>query len=218
VTNGNSLKTVRVLIADDHKLIREGLALLIGLKSGFEVIAQASDGIEAFQLAEQKRPDVAIIDLALPGLDGIEVTRRIKRVLPETAVIVITGSLGADAVNAALAGGADGYVPKDTDSTELMHALRCVAGGGSYVGQQLASAFSPEGPAEDSGKADLTSRELEIATLIAGGCSNKQVAEQLDLSIGTARKHRENIMRKLGLRNTAELTAFAIKQGWTPTI
>jgi DNA-binding NarL/FixJ family response regulator len=211
-------KPVRILIADDHKLIREGLALLIGLKSGFEIVAQASDGIEAFQLAEQKRPDIAIIDLALPGLDGIEVTRRIKRVLPETAVIVITGTLGADAIKAALAGGADGYVPKDTDSTELMKALHCVADGGSYVSQQLASAFLPDGPAAELTSTDLTARELEIATLIATGCSNKDVAERLDLSVGTARKHRENIMRKLGLRNTAELTAFAIKQGWTSVI
>jgi two-component system, NarL family, response regulator NreC len=203
---------IRVLIADDHRLVRESLAVLINLEHGFRVVAQAADGLEAFEAAARDRPDVAIIDLGLPKLNGIEVTRRIKRELAGIAVVVITGSLGASAVHAALEGGADGYVPKETDPAELLTALERVVAGGSYVSPTLACEYVPATQLQEL-TSTITVREREIIALIVRGYSSSDIAAQLGISVATVRKHRENLMRKLQLSNAAELAAVAIRCG-----
>lgn len=197
---------VRVLLVDDHRLVREGLAMLIETEPGFAVVAQAGDGLEALALVQLHQLDLAFIDLGLPGCDGITVTRQLKQLHPQIAVLVTTGSLGPSHVEAALACGAEGFVPKDADSAELLLALRSVANGGSYVSPALApSATNPDELML------LSPREQQILTLIAAGQSNPDIAEQLHISLATVRKHRENLMRKLNLRNAAEITAFAIR-------
>lgn len=204
-------KPVRVVLADDHQMVREGMRLLLSLEDDIDVIGEAGDGESAVQMTIELRPDLLVLDFALPGFDGDEVLRRVRAKLPETRILFVTGSLQRDMVRRALGCGAEGYVLKQSGSDELMTALRAVMLGVEYVSPAIATAFEPlpaATPAED-----LTPREIQILTLIAAGERNQAIADQLFISLPTVRKHRENLMRKLDLHNAAELTAFAIKQG-----
>jgi DNA-binding NarL/FixJ family response regulator len=209
---------VRVLLADDHQMVREGMKLLISLEQRFQVVGEAGDGASAVRLTLELAPDVLVLDYVLPGFDGAEVLRRVHGKLPNLRVLIVTGSLQRDSVRTALACGADAYVLKQSGSEELLAALNAVCDRVPYVSPAIAGAFEPAPSAAGDGHtgdaAPLTPREGQIVSMIAAGLGNREIAQRLCISLPTARKHRENLMRKLDLHNAAELTAFAIRQGW----
>lgn len=206
--------SVRVVIADDHQMVREGMRLLLSLEDGIDVVGEAGDGDSAVRLTLDCEPDVLVLDYMLPGFNGDEVLRRVRPMLAKLRVLIVTGSLQHDAVRKVLACGADGYVLKESGSEELLAALRAVTQGEYYVSPSIATAFEPESPEHSTMQSEpLTQREAQVLSLIAAGERNQAIADRLHISLPTVRKHRENLMRKLDLHNAAELTAFAIKQG-----
>lgn len=200
--------SIKVLIAEDHQLVRDGLVMLLNMEEEFEVIAEVGDGRAAIEAVRKLLPDIAIVDLGLPEMDGVEVTRYVRSHWPDIGIVVITGSVDEQVVNAALACGADAYVPKDDGSAELLAALRRVSEGRSYVSRVIAEHFVPPAPSEQS----LTSREEEILDLMAAGRSSNEIATALGITFNTARTHRRNLMAKLELHNVAEVTAYALKR------
>ncbi|MBI1889795.1 MAG: response regulator transcription factor [Burkholderiales bacterium] len=206
-----------ILIADDHVLVRDALKLLLSMQPGWEVVAETGDGAEVEQLVRQTLPDLLLLDLDLPNCRGEKIAASIRARFDAVKILIITGSLHPESVQRALAAGADGYVVKHGDSTELIHAVEAVIAGKQYVSQGIASLFAHQSNAQafpgDSVE-PVTPREQEIMCMIASGLSNEEIAAALNRSVLTVRKHRQNLMDKLGLRNAAEVTAFAIKHGF----
>ena len=202
---------ISLLIADDHPMVRHGLRALLSTDAEIQVVAEASDGQEALQLIEQLRPDVALIDISMPGASGLDVARAVRDAQLETAVLILSMHAGESVVTEALAAGARGYVLKEAGGDELLRAIHQVAAGGTRV---LGSGVEtdPEGAHTDALEL-LTDRERETVALIAAGLANKEIALQLDISTRTIEAYRASAMRKLGLRSTAELTVYAIQHG-----
>jgi two-component system response regulator NreC len=211
VTNNNARKTVRIVLADDHQMVREGMRMLLSLENDVVIVGEAGDGESAVRLTRQLEPDVLVLDFLLPDFDGAEVMRRVRADLPDVRVLFVTGSLQRDTVRYALGCGAEGYVLKQSGTEELLTALRAIVQGDEYVSPAIATAFEPV--PEAAGSDPLTAREAQILSMIAAGERNQVIADKLFISLPTVRKHRENLMRKLDLHNAAELTAFAIKAG-----
>ncbi len=206
-------KVVRIVLADDHVLMREGLKMLLSTEQGFEVVAETGDGAAVDALVRQFNPQLLLLDLGLPNLHGVAIATAIKTEFQAAIrVLVLTGDLRASSVREALAAGADGYVHKSEDSSELLQAVHGVLAGRQYVSKSIAQAFAP-----DTGTAfpiAATPREREIMSLVARGLSNREVAELLGISVLTVRTHRQNLMEKFSLRNAAEITAYAVQQGY----
>jgi DNA-binding NarL/FixJ family response regulator len=209
-----------IIIADDHALVREGLKLLLGTEPGLEVVAHTGDGAAVEALVRQHRPDLLVLDLDMPQRNGMDIAAAIKGDAGlATRVLVLTGNLKPQVVSQALAVGADGYLLKSEDSGELLQAVHAVLGGGEYVSKAIASVFQPGSkPAppggSTSGDAAITPREREILSLVARGLNNNDIAGLLAISVLTVRTHRQRLMEKLALRNAAEITAYAVKQGF----
>lgn len=211
--------TLRVLLADDHRIVREGLRALIERLPGVEVVGEARDGREAVEAAARTDPDVVVMDLAMPSMNGLEATRRIVAARSGVRVLCLSMLADRDAVLAALDAGASGFLPKECAPDELERALRAVAEGGTYLSPALAGevvAAYREG--RDAGRnrpaQGLTAREREIVQLVAEGWSTKEIAARLGVSAKTVGTHREHIMAKLGVRSIAGLTRWAIREGW----
>jgi DNA-binding NarL/FixJ family response regulator len=202
---------IRVLIADDHPLVREAVKVRLSVEDDFEVVGEAGDGKAALAAVRTLAPQLVILDLHMPGLSGSELVSAMRAAAPDARILVLTGSLERRTVRDVLAAGADGYVLKEDETEELVSALRRVARGEGHVSARIAAAFEPEGA---QGEPELTPREIEILREIARGRGSQQIAAVLGISVGTARKHRENMMKKLGLHNAAEVTAYAIKKGF----
>ena len=210
-----------IVIADDHVLVREGLKMLLGAEPDLEVVADTGDGAAVEALVRKLSPTLLLLDLELPGKSGIEVAAAIKADASVACkVLVLTGNLKAETVSRALAAGADGYVVKSEDADELLRGVRSVLAGQMYVSKQIAGAFAAGGAA-DAGRtatAPITPRENEVLSLVARGYGNADIAGLLDISVLTVRTHRQRLMEKLGLRNAAEITAYAVKLGlYDPT-
>lgn len=209
---------VRVLLADDHTLVREGLRHILEQQGGFEVVAEAADGLEAVNAAQRVHPDVAIVDIGMKGLNGIEATAQILRYSPQTAVLILSMHSDERYVVRAVRAGARGYVLKDAAGDELIHALETVQGGGAYFSAAVAQLMH-RGAAllktpEIADRYDLlTERERHIYQLLAEGNSNKEVAARLGLSLHTVETHRSRIMEKLDLHSPAELVLSAVRRG-----
>jgi DNA-binding NarL/FixJ family response regulator len=201
---------IRVLIADDHPLLREAVKLRLSVEDDLEVVGEASDGPGAVEMGRTLAPDLVVLDLHMPGLSGSELVLAMRAATPDSRILVLTGSLERRMVRSVLAAGADGYVLKEDETEELVSALRRIARGERHVSTRIAAAFEPAGA---QGEPELTPREIEILREIARGRDSQQIAAVLGISAGTARKHRENMMKKLGLHNVAEVTAYAIKKG-----
>lgn len=203
------MSTIRILIAEDHAMLADSLGMLLDTQADMACIGVAADGVSALSQAQQLRPDVLLLDLGLPGLDGLAVMRALQASEAPTRCLVVTARMDAGSVRAALALGALGYVPKNERSSELLLALRRVAQGRSYISQDIAQLFV-EGPAADA-EVKLTASETTVLQLVGEGLTSKEIGSKLGISEGTVRKHRENLRGKLNLRNSAEMAAYAIR-------
>ena len=207
-----------IVIADDHVLVREGLKMLLSAEPDLRVVADTGNGAAVEALVRELSPTLLVLDLELPGKSGIDIAVAIKADASLTCkVLVLTGNLKTETVARALAAGADGYVVKSEDAAELLTAVRTVLAGQGYVSKQIAGAFAAgAGPA--AAAAQITPREREVLSLVARGYGNNDIAGLMKISVLTVRTHRQRLMEKLGLRNAAEITAYAVKLGlYDPT-
>ncbi len=208
---------MRVLIVDDHTMVRESLVSVLQAEGDVQVVAQAADGIEAIEKALQVRPDIVIVDLSMPRLNGIEVVRRLREALPATRVLVLTMHQEDEYVLQAVRAGASGYLVKDSGAADLLAALRSLHAGRGYFGPQAARTLAdqlqhPERKLDDP-YGRLTPREREVFHLMAEGMTTKEIARRLDISAKTAENHRGHVLEKLDVRNTAELVRYALRKG-----
>lgn len=214
----NAAGPLRVLLADDHVTVRHGLKLLIEGQSDMKVVAEASDGQRAIQQALLLKPDVVVMDISMPGMNGLVATRKLKQALPALAIVTLTRH-GDDAyLQELLRAGVSGYVLKQSAPTELLQAIRAAAAGGQYLDSTLvarvtAGFLGRERKGVKSG-GTLTDREADVLRLIAAGYSNKEIAGRLSLSVKTVEAHKANAMRKLGLSGRIEIVKYALLQGW----
>lgn len=209
---------IRVLVADDHALVRDGIKSLLGLTEDIEVVGEASDGREAIDQARKLKPDVVLMDIAMPGLGGLEATLELKREAPKSRVLVLTQYDDIEYIRRFLKIGIAGYVLKRMLGSELASAIRSAARGGLVLDPQVAAEAMQTVPEERAAESEdlyelLTDREKQVLRLVALGQSNKEVADALGISVKTAMSHREHLMEKLSLRNRTDLIKFAIKKG-----
>jgi DNA-binding NarL/FixJ family response regulator len=207
---------VRVLIADDHGIVRSGLRLLLERQPDIEVIAEAADGAEAREIAVRERPDLAILDVRMPKLTGLQVTRELKKQAPEVSVLILSMHDDERYLFEALKAGASGYVLKTQADTDLMEAIRAVERGEPFLtptAQQALIKDVLERGRQSGDEEELTPREEEIVKLVAEAHTTRQIAEILHLSEKTVENHRGNAMRKLGMRDRVELVRYAIRRG-----
>lgn len=213
------MKSIRILLADDHTVIRSGLRVLLERQSEFRVVAEAADGRQAVDLVERERPDVVIMDLAMPNLNGIEAARQISARHPKVAVVVLSMHSDESYVLRALKAGARAYLLKDAAEHELIHAVHAVHAGKSFFSPQISGMLQEDyvRQLKHRGVEDtydlLTPREREVLQLLAEGKSNKDVANGLNLSLYTVETHRGNILQKLNLHSVPELILYAVRKG-----
>jgi DNA-binding NarL/FixJ family response regulator len=210
-------KPIRVLVADDHTIVRKGLVNLL-LESGeCEVVAEAADGLEAVEKAQATHPEVAILDLSMPRLTGLEAVRRIHDALPQTRILMLTVHEEEEYVLPLVRAGASGYLVKDSAVGELLAAVRALHAGQGYFGPQaarvLAEQYRHPERATDDPYGDLSPREREVFHLVVEGKTTKEIAHALGISVKTADNHRYRLMEKLGVHNTAELVRYAARRG-----
>jgi DNA-binding NarL/FixJ family response regulator len=208
---------VKVILADDHHLVRSGIRALLESITGVLVVAEAGDGREALELIERHRPDVALLDITMPGLNGLEVAARVRESSPRTRVVVLSMHAGETYVAQALRAGVAGYLLKDSAASDLQVALEAVGRGGTFlspsISQQVVSSYlRGELPAADP-LGGLSPRQREVLQLIAEGRSTKEIAADLELSIKTVETHRAQIMERLGIHDVPGLVRFAIRSG-----
>ncbi|WTG91040.1 response regulator transcription factor [Kitasatospora sp. NBC_01560] len=243
--NGRITGVTRVLVADDQTVVREGIVMLLGLLPGIEVVGAAADGEEAVALVERHRPDVVLMDLRMPRVDGVEATRRIRAAHPETEVVVLTTYADDDSLFPALQAGARGYLTKDAGGEEIARAVADVRSGAAGLSPQVqlrllerlagqapvrpaasgpaagpssaAPAAGPPGSAADALPDGLTAREAEVLALIAEGLSNTEIARRLFVSPATVKTHINNLFAKTAVRDRAQAVAYAFRHGITGT-
>ena len=203
---------IRVVLCDDHALLRETLRLLLAAAPAITVVGEAADGAQAIALCAQLRPDVVLMDTAMPGMSGIDATAVITRHWPRTRVLMLSGYGQEERVQAARAAGASGYVVKHAAAAELLAAIRTVHASRPYLSAQLLERASRRGVLPQA-PAALSAREQEVLQLLAAGVSQRQIAARLGISRKTVEAHREHLGRKLGLRGQAELIHYAIRRG-----
>ena len=214
------MNEIKVLLADDHTLVRAGLRTLIEGFEGFRVVAETSDGREAVRLIRQLQPDIALIDISMPGLNGLDATALISRETPDTRVVILSMHTAETYVLEALRAGAAGYVVKDAAVDEMERALRAVQKGERWLSPSVSRHLLDEylrlvrgQPIAGSGMEALTPRQREILQLIAEGHSTREIADRLAISIKTVETHRAQIMERLSIRDVAGLTRFALRAG-----
>jgi DNA-binding NarL/FixJ family response regulator len=210
---------LRVLLADDHVTVRHGLRLLVEGEPDMTVVGEASDGAAALQLALECKPDVVVMDVSMPGVNGLVATRMLKKTLPGVAIVTLTRHADDAYLQELLRAGASGYVLKQSAPNELIQAIRATAAGGHYLDSTLtarvtAGFIGREGRRLTQPGAAPSERESEVLRLIASGYSNKEIASQLELSVKTVEAHKANAMRKLGLTGRIDIVNYAILQGW----
>jgi DNA-binding NarL/FixJ family response regulator len=199
---------IRVLIADDHAVVRQGLRTFLDLQDDIEVVAEAADGEEAVAAAERVRPDVVLIDLVMPRLDGIEAIRRLREQAPDARAIVLSSFIDDDKLFPAIRAGAAGYLLKDVQPQELVAAIRTVHDGGALLHPQVAARLL-----EEMTVAPLTPREREVLLLIGRGMPNKLIARELSLSEKTVKAHVSSILAKLGVTDRTQAALYAVREG-----
>jgi two-component system response regulator NreC len=213
------LKKLRIFLADDHALLRDGLKALVNAQPDMEVVGEADNGQSAWQIAKDLRPDVAIIDVSMPGINGVQATALLKQECPEIKVLVLTAYKDKGYLDQMLKVGASGYMLKLSAAEELIQAIRMVAAGNVYLDREMADKVAENYMRTQSlrgvsRKRELTDREEEVLRLIAVGFSNKEIAAQLSISVKTVESHKTNLMEKLELRSRTEIVRYAVRQGW----
>jgi two-component system response regulator NreC len=210
---------IRILLADDHNVLRAGLRSLLNADADFNVIGEVADGNQVLQLATVLRPDLVLMDISMPGLGGIEATKKLKEILPETRVLILTMHEDETLLRTAIQAGASGYVIKRAAETELIAAIQAISRGDMYIHPAMTRALlrdltPPLSPQPDTPPAPiLTKREIEVLRLIARGYTNNQIAQHLSVSSRTVEGHRANLLAKLNLRSRVELVEYAEQQG-----
>ncbi len=204
---------ITILVVEDHTVVRDGLRALISAEPGMQVIGTAGDGVEAVTLAEALQPDVILMDLILPRLDGVEATRQIRKMNPAVRILVLTSFGENQLIFSAIKAGAVGYLMKDTSSEELLQAIRDTAQGQPSFQPEIARKLTGEFPVSGEKEPELTSREIEILQLVALGKTNQEIADHLFLSERTVRTHITNILSKLGLTNRTQAALYALRTG-----
>jgi two-component system, NarL family, response regulator NreC len=214
-----AMDNLRILLADDHNILRDGMRLLLERQPGFEVVGEASDGREIVDLAREQRPDVIVMDIAMPNMNGIEATRRIVENHPETGVVILSMHYDESYVLRSLKAGAKAYLLKDALKAELISAIRAVSEGRSFFSPKISRVLQ-EDYIEALGRKDaddsyelLTSREREVLQLVAEGKTNKEIAGILNVSMYTVDTHRTHILQKLNLHSVPELILYAVRKG-----
>lgn len=213
------MNKLRILLAEDHETIRDGLKLLVGSQPDMEVVGEANNGRVAVQLAQELLPDVALMDVSMPELNGLQATKKLKQQCPQVKVLALTRHTDGGYLQQLLQAGASGYVLKQSTSAELLRAIRVVAAGQTYLdpsltGKVIDSFIGRRGPRGIRAKANLTDREAEVLRLIALGYINKEVAARLSLSVKTIEAHKARGMEKLGMKSRVDLVRYAMLQGW----
>src|SRR5215475_6376338 len=214
------MEKVRVFLVEDHQVVREGLRAIVDAQPDMEVVGEAADGRDAIARGPGLSPDVVVMDISMPKLNGLEATRKFKEICPEAKVVTLTRHNDIASIRQLLAAGAAGYLLKQSSSTELTRAIRVVAQGNNYldptVTEKVTTAYvgRPTGPTVTERKAKLSEREQEVLRLIAWGYSNKEISARLDISVKTVEAHKANSMRKLGLTGRIDIVRYALLQGW----
>ena len=206
----------RIVLADDHSLFRQGLKAVLEGTEEFKVVGEAGDGLELVDLLNQVNPHLVILDISMPNLRGIETIPEIKKNHPEVKILVVTMHNEKESLYQAISQGADGYFLKKDAGTELFSAIEKIRKGKVYVSPSLSGDLTDywEGIREGVKKSILTNREREVLSLIAGGKSNKEIADMLYISVHTVERHRANLMEKLNFKKTADLVKYAIEKGY----
>ncbi|HYE65420.1 MAG TPA: response regulator transcription factor [Pyrinomonadaceae bacterium] len=213
------MNKLRVFLADDHEMIREGLKLLVSSQPDMECCGEASDGRAAVERAKELQPDVVVMDVSMPELNGLQATKKLKACCPQVKVLALTRHADDGYLQQLLKAGVSGYVLKQSAAAELLHAIRAVANGNLYldpaIAQKVVGAYvgkaAPLGAALPS---KLSEREQEVLRMIAWGYSNKEIAARLEISVKTVEVHKANAMRKLGMRSRIDIVRYALLQGW----
>jgi len=210
-------KPIRILLADDHAVVRQGFRLILAQHPDMEVVGEASNGREALALAHQLKPDVVVIDIAMPELNGVEATRLIRQECPECSVLVLSMHKDAPYVRETLRAGAKGYLLKDAIDGELVNAVRAVARGEGFLSPQVSATVLADYQKHVADPLDLiTPRERQLLQMLAEGKTSKDIASELKISVYTVDAHRSRIMKKLQLRSIGDLVRFAIQRGLVP--
>ncbi len=205
---------IKILLADDHSLVRQGFSMILSAQSDMQIVGEASNGREAVELAEKLHPDVVVMDVTMPELNGIEATRRIAESAPRTRVLALSMHKDSVYVREILRAGARGYLLKDSADADLIAAVRSVAKGEAYLSPSVSDAVLTDYRKHVSNPIDLlTTREREVLQMIAEGKTNKEIATTLNLSVYTVEAHRGRVMEKLNLHSTGELVRFALRNG-----
>ena len=209
---------IRVLLVDDHTILRVGLRSFLGYYDDIEVVGEANDGAAAAALVKELQPDVVLMDIAMPGVNGIQATRLIREQYPETKVLILSQYEDSQYVLPLLRAGASGYILKDALGTDLLNALRGVARGETFLGPSIVKVLAEEvrhpGEGKEATIESLTPRERQILRLIAQGQTNAQIAEVLSISVNTVEWHRANVMNKLGAHTVVDLVRYALQHGF----
>lgn len=209
----------RILLAEDHGTVREGIKLLVNAQPDMEVVSEAGDGETALREAQKLRPDMVVMDISMPGMNGLAATKKLRRLLPDIKILTLTRHTDDGYLQQLIKAGVNGYVLKQSAPCELINAIRAVGEGKSYIDSTLTNKVmggyvGRSQSIRGEGKTDVTEREAEVLRLISWGYSNKEIAAKLDLSVKTVEAHKTNTMKKLGMRSRIDIVRYAILQGW----
>jgi two-component system response regulator NreC len=215
------MSKLRILLADDHETVREGLRLIVNAQADMEVVGEAGDGRAAVARALELLPDIVVMDVSMPHLNGLKATEKLMQVCPQVKVLTLTRHMDDGYMQQILRAGASGYVLKQSASAELLHAIRAVAAGGKYLDPAVAGKVmgsyagrtAPVRVAAHRGR-ELSEREAEVLRLIAWGYSNKEIAARMEISVKTVEAHKANAMKRLGMQSRIDIVRFALLQGW----
>jgi DNA-binding NarL/FixJ family response regulator len=213
------MKKLKILLADDHKMLREGLRVLLDSQPGMRVVGEAAGGKEAIEKAGELKPDVVVMDLSMPGLNGLQATETLRAKRPAVKVVVLTAHEDESYLTQLCKAGASGYVLKRSAGEQLVQAIRMAVSGQAFfdpalAGKALARLATGQSCSPQAANAQLSNRERDVLSLIAWGCSNKEAADKLNVSVKTVETYRVRIAEKLGLRSRAELVKYALRRGW----
>jgi len=207
---------IKVILVDDHQIVREGFKLILLLDDNFEIIGEAESADVLFQLLKEKTPNVLVLDISMPGLSGIEICKQIKQKSPEIKILMVTANVDVTHLKNAIKAGADGFLPKDTSSEEFTNAIKEVAKGNSYFSPKVSGLMVRVMSLSSNNKdTELSLREIEIVKQLADGKMQKEIAASLFISPRTVETHKKNIQTKLGIQTTVDLIKYAIREGIT---